>query len=58
MTERRRRSIDRPVPMNAIDSIDTIWRVSGLDDVMESVISEVEGALGCAVADLRSGALL
>ncbi|MCL1897342.1 MAG: hypothetical protein FWG16_00755 [Micrococcales bacterium] len=32
--------------------------MSPLDNVMQSVISDVEGALGCAVADLRSGALL
>ena len=32
--------------------------MGSLDDVMESVILEVEGALGCAVADMRSGALL
>ena len=33
-------------------------RVDRLDDVMASVIEQVDGALGCAVADLRSGALL
>lgn len=32
--------------------------VSSLDEVMASVLDEVEGALGCAVADMRSGALL
>lgn len=32
--------------------------VSSLDDVMESVIVELDGALGCAVADLRTGKLL
>jgi hypothetical protein len=32
--------------------------VSALDDVMASVVDEVDGALGCAVADLRTGALL
>jgi len=32
--------------------------MGGLDDVMESVVQEVDGALGCAVADLRTGALL
>jgi hypothetical protein len=32
--------------------------MSRLDNVMESVILEVDGALGCAVTDLRSGALL
>jgi len=32
--------------------------VSRLDEVMKSVVLEVDGALGCAVADLRSGALL
>lgn len=36
----------------------TVWLVGRLDDVMESVILEVDGALGCAVADMRSGALL
>ena len=36
----------------------TVSLVSALDDVMESVIEEVDGALGCAVADLRSGDLL
>lgn len=36
----------------------TVSLVSALDDVMESVIEEVDGALGCAVADLRNGALL
>ena len=35
-----------------------MWHVGSLDDVMKSVILEVDGALGCAVADLRSGALL
>jgi hypothetical protein len=39
-------------------AIATVRHVSRLDDVMESVLLEVEGALGCAVADLRSGALL
>lgn len=29
-----------------------------LDEVMESFLDEVEGSLGCAVADMRSGALL
>lgn len=32
--------------------------MTALDSVMESVIDEVDGAVGCAVADLRSGALL
>ncbi|PRI12090.1 hypothetical protein [Leucobacter massiliensis] len=32
--------------------------MSELDDVMKSVVQQVDGALGCAVADLRSGALL
>ncbi|GAB3601271.1 hypothetical protein [Microbacterium tumbae] len=32
--------------------------VSALDEVMESVLLEVDGALGCAVADLRTGGLL
>lgn len=32
--------------------------VSKLDDVMESILLEVDGALGCGVADLRTGALL
>ena len=32
--------------------------IGSLDEVLESVLDEVEGALGCAVADLRSGALL
>jgi len=32
--------------------------VSTLDDVMESIVVEVDGALGCAVADLRTGDLL
>ena len=32
--------------------------VSRLDDVMESILGEVDGALGCAVSDMRSGALL
>ena len=35
-----------------------MWQVSGLDDVMESVIDQVDGAIGCAVADMRTGALL
>lgn len=35
-----------------------MWLVSALDDVMESVVQEVDGALGCAVADLRTGDLL
>jgi len=35
-----------------------VWLVGTLDEVMESVVQEVDGALGCAVADLRSGALL
>jgi hypothetical protein len=30
----------------------TVCDLGGLDDVMESVLSEVDGALGCAVADL------
>ncbi|MCL2418554.1 MAG: hypothetical protein FWD04_04620 [Conexibacteraceae bacterium] len=32
--------------------------MSRLDEVMESVIGEVDGALGCAVADMNSGGLL
>jgi hypothetical protein len=32
--------------------------VSSLDDVMRSVVDEVDGGLGCAVADLRTGELL
>ncbi len=32
--------------------------MSSLDDVMRSVVEEVDGALGCAVADMRTGGLL
>ncbi|MCL2467275.1 MAG: hypothetical protein FWF02_00835 [Micrococcales bacterium] len=32
--------------------------MSSLDDVLESVVRDVDGAIGCAVADMRSGALL
>ena len=32
--------------------------IGSLDEVLESVLDDVEGALGCAVADMRSGALL
>jgi len=35
-----------------------VVHIGSLDEVLESVLDEVEGALGCAVADLRSGALL
>lgn len=35
-----------------------MWLVSSLDEVMESIVQEVDGALGCAVADMRSGDLL
>jgi len=34
-----------------------VHRVGRLDEVMESVL-EVDGAIGCAVADMRTGALL
>ena len=36
----------------------TVPHSNQLSDVMASVIAEVEGALGCAVVDLQTGALL
>jgi hypothetical protein len=32
--------------------------VEALDDVMETIVQQVEGSIGCAVADLRTGELV